>query len=232
MPDRLIRTLIVENDLLVADAHRVYVQKVPGFIVSGVVHSGAESLRHVSRVSHDLILLDLQLPDIAGLEVCRILRSQNVKLDIMVITSARDLESLQTAVSFGAIQYLLKPFSFPAFQRSLERYATFRRRLTTPATGPVRQRDVDFALATLRPDTQVDAEQPKGLSAATLDAVLAQLRTAEMPVSADEIAEALSMSRVTARRYLQELTAQRLATQTHRYGHSGRPMHLYHWCGE
>jgi len=231
MTDHPIRTLIVENDPLVADTHRIYVQKVPGFTVSGVAHSGAESLRHVSRVSNDLILLDLHLPDIAGLEICRILRSQNVKLDIIAITSVRDLESIRTAISFGVIQYLLKPFSFNTFQRSLERYSTFRQRLTAAATGPLRQRDLDFALATLCPEAGTDYQQ-KGLSASTLDAVLTELQAADVPVSADDVAAALGMSRVTARRYLHVLTTQRLAVQTQRYGHSGRPGHLYHWSGE
>jgi response regulator of citrate/malate metabolism len=231
MPAEPIRALIVDDDPVVAHAHSIFVRKVPGFTVSGTAHSGAEALRQVSCAPHDLILLDLSLPDVAGLEVCRILRSRKVRLDIMAITSARDLESVQNAVSFGVVQYLLKPFGFSTFQRHLERYAAFRQQLTAPSAAPIGQRDVDFALATLRPDAETYLEQPKGLSDATLDAVVAQLRTAQEPKSADDIAGALGLSRVTARRYLQRLTAQRLAAQTQRYGRSGRPGHLYRWCG-
>jgi response regulator of citrate/malate metabolism len=231
MIDEPIRTLVVEDDPLVAQAHATYVAKVPGFVVSGVAHSGAQALRQVSLARYDLALMDLYLPDLTGLEVCRRLRSQGATLDIIAVTSARDLETVRTALSYGVSQYLLKPFSFSAFRQQLERYAVFRQRITADPARIVGQREVDFALAGLRPDDTPTTDQPKGLSSATLDAVVAYLRRAPEPVSADDVAEALGTSRVTARRYLENLTSQRLATQTQRYGHSGRPGHLYHWCG-
>jgi response regulator of citrate/malate metabolism len=232
MADEQIRTMIVEGDPLLADAHRLYVEKVPGFTVTGVVHSAAEALRGIIQNPPDLVLLDLYLPDMAGLDLCRALRSRGGILDIIVVTAARDLTTVRAAMAYGVVQFLVKPFSFSAFRHRLERYAAFRRQVTRAWTGPIGQREVDAALAVLRPADPVSAHQPKGLSTATLEAVVGYLRAAPQPVSADDVAEALGMSRVTVRRYLERLTEQRLTARTQRYGHAGRPGHLYQWKGE
>ncbi|CAJ61635.1 MULTISPECIES: response regulator [Frankia] len=231
MVDEPIRTLIVEDDPLLADAHRLYVERVPGFTVCGVARSGTEALRVALADRPDLLLLDFYLPGMSGLEVCRALRAHGATADIIAVTSARDLATVRAAVSYGVVQYLVKPFSFAAFRQRLERYAAFHRQTTADPAGPVGQHEVDSALAVLRPDTARSAHQPKGLSTATLDAVVACLRAAQNPVSADDVAEELGMARVTARRYLERLTGQRLATRTQRYGRSGRPGHLYRWSG-
>ncbi|MEX5712396.1 response regulator [Parafrankia sp. FMc6] len=226
-----IHTLIVEADPMTADVHSIYVEKLAGFTVSGVVNTGAQCLRELARDSHDLILLDLRLPDMTGFDVCRTLRCRGARPDIIAVTAARDLATVRTAVAYGAVQYLVKPFGFAAFRSRLESYASFRNQLTLEHTGPIGQREVDAALAALRPDTTLWPEQPKGMSASTLDAVVAYLRAASAPMSADKVAGAVGLSRVTARRYLERLTDQRLVsrTQRERHGRPGRPEHLYRW---
>ncbi|MCK9930312.1 response regulator [Frankia sp. Mgl5] len=229
MPDGRIRTLIVEADPMTAEAHSVYVEKLAGFTVSGVTHTGAQCLRQLTRDGHDLVLLDLNLPDMTGFDVCRTLRCRGAGPDIIAVTAARDVATVRTAVAYGAVQYLVKPFGFAAFRSRLECYAAFRSELMLGRTGPIGQREVDAALAALRPGTTLWPEQPKGTSIATLDAVVAYLRQAAGPMSADEIASAVGLSRVTARRYLERLTDQRLTSRTQRYGRPGRPEHLYQW---
>jgi response regulator of citrate/malate metabolism len=66
-----IRVLVVEDDRQLAEAHRPYVERLPGFDVVGVVHAGGETLRFVAAQAVDLILLDFYLPDMSGLDVCR-----------------------------------------------------------------------------------------------------------------------------------------------------------------
>lgn len=229
MPDGKIRTLIVESDPMMADAYSIDVEKVAGFTVSGVAHTGAQSLRQVTRDGHDLVLLDLYLPDMTGLEVCRALRCRGAGPDIIAVTAARDLATVRAAVAYGVLQFLVQPFGFPVFRSRLEQYALFRKRLVVDQTGPISQHDVDAALAALRPDAAARPDQPKGISVATLDAVVAYLWEAPGPASADEVAGAVGLSRVTARRYLERLTDQRHVRRTQRYGRPGRPEYLYRW---
>ncbi|WP_239331246.1 response regulator [Frankia sp. CiP3] len=228
-----IRVLVVEDDPLIAEAHQTYVERIPGFAVAGVADRGGEALRLVAQTPVDLVLLDFYLPDMGGLDVCRALRGRGAPVDVIAVTSARDLAVVRTAVAYGVVQYLLKPFSFATFRERLERYVDYRRRIAgtgvQPGPGGVAQHDVDRALAALR--EPIPAEAPKGLSAVTLDMVIGQLRAAGAPLSAVEVADVVGISRVTARRYLEHLAGQHLASRTQRYGTTGRPESRYRWTG-
>jgi response regulator of citrate/malate metabolism len=222
----LIRVLVVEDDPVAAEAHRLYVERVPGFSVAGVVHSGAEALRSLRHQQVDLLLLDLYLPDAHGLDVCRAVRAAGHPVDVIVVTSARDLAVVRAAVSAGVVQYLLKPFTFAAMRDKLERYARFTVDGTGKAAG---QSEVDNLLATLR-GTE-NPVLPKGMSAPTLDAVVSALRDAKDDgLSAAAASDGIGVSRVTARRYLEYLADNGLAIRRLQYGQVGRPELWYHWA--
>lgn len=227
----MIRTLVVEDDPLLADAHSQYVERVPGFRTSGVVHSGGDALRFVGRNEIDVVLLDFYLPDMTGLDVCRSLRSRGIGVDVIAVTSARDLEIVRAALALGVVQYLLKPFTLAAFRDKLERYADYRRALggSGDATAPaLAQQDVDRALSALRGGGGPNL--PKGMSKETLDAIEELLRAAPEGLSAGEVAQRVGVVRVTGRRYLEYLAEHDLAVRSPRYGGPGRPEHVYRWA--
>ena len=121
-----VRTLIVDDDVRVADIHKGYVERVDGFSVAGVANRGTEALRRVLEDKPDLVLLDIYLPDLGGLEVCRRLRAANNLVDVIAVTAARDVDTVKGAVGLGVAQYLVKPFTFATFRDKLERYAAYR----------------------------------------------------------------------------------------------------------
>jgi len=168
------------------------------------------------------VLLDVGLPDMSGLDVLRSLRGRGTPVDVIMVTSARDLEVVRSAVTSGAVQYLLKPFPFASLRDRLERYADYR--AATVIEGPAAQGDIDRALSTLRGSDR--AGLPKGLSDETLATVLQGLRARPDGVSASDLAAAVGVSRPTARRYLEHLAEAGLASRALRYG-SGRPEHVY-----
>jgi response regulator of citrate/malate metabolism len=223
----MIKVLVVEDDPVAADAHKLYVQRVAGFEVSGVAHTGAEAMRFVEQHPIDLLLLDLYLPDVHGLQICRALRAANHAIDVIAVTSARDLQMVKAAVSAGVVQYLLKPFTFATLRDKLERYALFRDTVTGEASG---QEEVDRALATLRGTDGIGL--PKGMSADTLDSVIAALRETPDGLSAVGAASAVGISRVTARRYLEHLADTGTAVRRPQYGQVGRPELFYRLASE
>ena len=173
----------------------------------------------------DLILLDFNLSDLHGLELCRALRAARMDIDAIAVTSSRDLAAVRSAVSLGITQYLLKPFTFSSLRDKLERYADYRAQTTTPRPLSA-QSEIDRALATLRGTSL--GTLPLGLSEQTLESV-AQFIRDNAAASAREVAGGTGVFRVTARRYLEHLTESGVLHRHQRHGRSGRPEIEYEW---
>ena len=86
------------------------------------------------------MLLDIHLPDIPGTEVLRRLREQEPDVDVLVISAAKEAETVRTALRGGVVNYLLKPFDQDALRDRLQRYAATHRSLAAPT---VAQTDLD-----------------------------------------------------------------------------------------
>jgi response regulator of citrate/malate metabolism len=222
-----IGVLIVEDEPVAADAHVAYVGRVRGFAVRGKAPDGATAIRLLRHPSSeiDLVLLDMYLPDMHGLEVVRAMRTAGHRADVIAVTSARDLAVVRAAVSQGIVQYLLKPFTFAALREKLERYAAYRQQLAGDVA--ISQHEVDRVLATLRGSDS--GGLPKGMSRESLDAVVMVLRPSSEGLSASEVATVVGAARVTARRYLEYLADSALVVRRSRYGGTGRPEVEYHW---
>ena len=221
----MIRTAVVDDDFRVAALHRTYAERVPGFSVVGEARTGADALALVERVKPDLVLLDIYLPDMSGLDVLRALREQGrPDLDVIAITAARDVATLRSAMTGGVVHYLVKPFRFAAFEEKLQSFAAARKRLA--GLREADQTEVDRIFSLLRsagPDTTL----PKGLSMTTLEVVVRKLLESRSGLTAQALAEMTGISRVTARRYLDHLCELGRAEITLRYGNIGRPEHRY-----
>jgi response regulator of citrate/malate metabolism len=223
-----VAVLVVEDEPVIADAHAQYVRRVPGFTVAGVVHGGAETLRFIRDHHVDLVLLDFNLPDLHGLEVCRRLRGAGADCDVMAVTSNRDLAAVRAAVSLGIVQYLLKPFTFQALRDKLERYGEYRAQMQASGEAAA-QSEVDRAFAALRGAS--GSSLPTGCSEETLETVARHMQHAGRAASAVEVGAACGISRVTARRYLEHLTQSGLLVRAQRHRGSGRPEIEYAWRG-
>ncbi len=224
----MIRTLIVDDDFMAVSVHRQFVDRVPGFEAVGAAATGAEALSLVARLAPDLILLDVYLPDMSGVEVLRRLRgSQGAPVDAIVITSAKDVDTLRDAMHLGVVHYIVKPFTFRTFRERFESYAVARTRLE--AMHQAEQRDIDQLYGLLR--TSTEESLPKNISAPTLALVARILQDSGGGVSAAELASRSGISQGIARRYLKFLTDSGVVDFGLRYGAAGRPEHLYRWAG-
>ncbi|WP_262702799.1 MULTISPECIES: response regulator [Streptomyces] len=229
-PGGPLEVLVVDDDVRVARVNAAYVGKVAGFRVAGQAHTAAEALAFLedAQGAHvDLVLLDHYLPDETGLSLVRRLRQLGHHTDIIMVTAARDIATVQAAMRHGALQYLVKPFTFAGLRAKLEGYAALRRALE--GDGEAGQDQVDRIFGALGGASAGPAELPKGHSALTADLVREVLRGAEGPLSAQEVAERSSLSRQTAQRYLKLLERTGRVRLSLKYGETGRPEHRYDW---
>ncbi|WP_448809627.1 response regulator [Agromyces bauzanensis] len=219
-----IRAVIVDDDFAVAHVNRAFVDAQPGFTVVAEAHTGADALAAIELHRPQLVLLDVYLPDLGGLDVLRRVRAAGDDVEVIAVTAARDLDTVRRARLLGVRHYLVKPFSGASLGERLEEV---RRGFAADRAAPgttLDQRAVDQFLgaASVR-----RATLPKGLSAVSLARVASRLGECRTDASAAEIAESLGMSRVSARRYLEHLVATGAAEVAPRYGSAGRPEHRY-----
>ncbi|CCQ46697.1 response regulator [Pseudarthrobacter siccitolerans] len=232
-----IRVLVVEDEAIAAAAHAAYVGRLAGFELAGTAPDGQSALRLLSEFAAagnpvELVLLDMNLPDLHGLDIARRMRASGILADIVAITAVRELAIVRSAVAIGVVQYLIKPFTYATFADKLESYRQFRQQLAGPPGGSGKagasQTDVDQAFASLRAPSELPL--PKGLSVSTLASVQEFMKEQQGAVSATEVMDALGMSRVTARRYLEYLADAGTVSRTARYGTPGRPENEYRWA--
>ncbi|MGA9574624.1 MAG: response regulator [Lysobacterales bacterium] len=101
--------LIVEDEAKIASLLRDYLEKIGGFQTHWVAR-GDEALQAFKDVSPDLVLLDLMLPGMDGLEVCKAIRSESQVPVIMVTALVEEIDRL-LGLELGADDYICKPFS-------------------------------------------------------------------------------------------------------------------------
>jgi len=230
----LLRAVIIDDDRQVAGIHTGFLLAHGGFDVVGVAATGAEGLSLIVETRPDLVLLDIHLPDMSGIDVLRSARAlPGDPLDIIAITAARELETVRAAMAGGVLHYLVKPFTSAVLIDRLDEYVQHHQSLREHA-GTARPLDQAGIDRMLRPPSNVvtrGCTEPlaKGLSASTLEAVVATLRSTPTGASASDVAGQLGLARVSARRYLEFLVAQNQATITQKYGQAGRPEKLYRW---
>ena len=215
--------LVVDDDFMVAEIHRRFVEQVDGFRAVGVARTGTEALSAARELRPQLILLDVYLPDMTGLEVLQRLRSEGDRVGVIMITAARELDTVKGALDGGAADYLIKPFEFPQLKAKLEAFATRADALET--SGGVDQSLIDSLFgghAAASPQQEV---LPKGLGAETGRLVLDAVRDAG-EVSAAECADLVGISRVSARRYLEHYLSTGALELRLQYG-VGRPERRY-----
>jgi len=220
----MIRTLVVDDDYRVARIHAASVERIPGFTCVGEAHTVAQARKAVLDSAPDLLLLDFYLPDGDGLSLLRDLNSADgAAPDCIVITAARDLATVRSAMHMGAIYYLVKPFGLPQLRHQLDAYRLWRTQ--TSGAGEADQDTVDALYTLLRGATP--STSAAGMMPPTMRKILDTVRVSDEPLGACTLAERLGVSRPTAQRYLSELH-RRGAVQLHlEYGRAGRPVHRY-----
>ena len=220
----MIRVLVVDDDFMVAKVHGAFVGRTPGFEVAGVAHTGAAALDAAEQLQPDLVLLDIHLPDLSGIEVLRRLRERQPDVDVLVISAAKEAETVRTALRGGVVNYLLKPFDQDALRDRLQQYAADHRSLE----ATVKQSELDRLFGSAK-GRQAPPRLPKGLSTESADLVAGVLRASPDDLSASECAERTGLSRVSARRYLEFFVDTGRAEVRLRYGAAGRPQRRYAW---
>lgn len=214
--------MIVEDDPMVAQFNQHYLEQIEGYQCVGVVPSVDEAIIMIQDVKPQLILLDLYMRKKGGFDLLRLLRSNAENVDVIIISAARDPESLKKALQYGAVDYLIKPFHFSRFKEALENYRDRFDKMI--GMEHVDQEEIDHLIK--RSHTQaIVSELPKGLTLGTLNMIWEVIKKYRYGLfSTDDISVSSGISRVSVRKYLSFMLEIGILESEISYGTGGRPL--------
>ncbi len=215
--------MIVEDDPMVAELNRRYIERVPGFVFSTAVSNGDEALEILKKSQIDLVLLDIFMPGMNGLELLSKIRQQSYSVDVIVVSAARDNQSIQMGLRNGAVDYLIKPFEFERLQTAL---LSFKKRIKLiKKNACLSQSELDQEVFSGIANENV--ELPKGLDRNTTKRVWDQILETKGEFTAETMANTVGLSPVSIRKYLKHFQNLDLLSTEISYGAVGRPVYKY-----
>ncbi|MGW8192873.1 MAG: response regulator [Desulforhopalus sp.] len=222
-----IEVVIVEDNQKVSRTHQAFVEKVPGFEVTGIANTIADARLLLETLEPDLILLDIYFPESSGIEFLRELQAGQYSTDVILITAAREVAMLHSALRGGAFDYMIKPVFFERFQEALNNYRSYKKQMA--ATETLTQEEADRLFRKSAPAMSMGSDDvPKGIDTITLKSILAVFEEdKDRVVSASEMGNIIGVSRTTARKYLEYLISEGILTIHLDYGTKGRPERKY-----
>lgn len=103
------RILVVEDNTVLADTIKEEISRNVNLDVE-VLNNGEDALYDIERSIYDIIILDIMLPDLSGIEILRIIRNKGIKTPVIILTAKEELDDKVGAFSIGANDYVTKPF--------------------------------------------------------------------------------------------------------------------------
>ena len=218
--------VIAEDDPKIAEIQSRFIDKIEGFEVVGIGNSIAESEEIIDVFRPDLVLLDVFFPDGNGVDLLWKIRRSYKNIDVIFITAAKEVETLQEAIRGGAFDYVLKPMTFSRFQSTLNKF--FEHRHKFQKITNLDQTEVDQIIHPAQDNVQTDERMPKSINALTLERVEEEVKKIDSDgVNAEVMGLQVGISRTTARRYLEFLVSKGAVKPSLVYGSVGRPERLY-----
>jgi DNA-binding NarL/FixJ family response regulator len=118
-----IRVLLVDDQELFREGVRVIVDAQEGMAVVGTAGDGLEAVRLVDELAPDVVLMDLRMPEVDGVEATRRIRAEHPEVHVVVLTTYADDESVFSALQAGARGYLTKDAGAEEIARAIARVA-------------------------------------------------------------------------------------------------------------
>ena len=217
------KVLIVEDDPMVAMINEQYVGRNPDFKVVGSCRNGQEALDFLKKETVDLVILDVYMPYMDGVQTLKQIRENKIKCEVIMVTAANDTETLEDTMHLGVIDFLIKPFAYERFQVSLTKFCSKLKALKSATV--LNQSSVDYIIANSSGANEKD--YTKGIQEKTLSVILEYLENNSGWQNGDTIASNVNLSSVTIRHYMNFLVKKGQVAEKINYETGGRTSMLY-----
>ena len=188
-----IRVLLVDDHALFRSGIKLLLQRHEDFEVIGEASDGIEGVKRAKALKPDIVLLDLHMPGLSGLDAIQLIRDEVPSCHIILLTVSEDSEDLTTALKNGAAGYLLKnidaDFFLDAIRRAMQGDSVISNEMTAKLVANLRRGSVS-------PPEEVAKLTPRECD------ILAQVATG---LSNKEIARELDLAESTVKIHLQSI---------------------------
>lgn len=219
------KVLIVEDDPMVAMINEQYVCRNKNFSVVKNCRNGQEALDFLESNTVDLVIMDVFMPLMNGIETLKKIREKKHKCEVIMVTAANDTATLEETMHLGVIDFLIKPFAYERFQVALEKFISNAEAFRANQT--IDQSYIDNLISISSPSRARESELPKGIQKKTLDLLTDYFKEKKGWVSGDQISEDVGLSSVTVRHYMGYLMEIKAVEGEINYETGGRPSMLY-----
>lgn len=227
--DKTMNVIIVEDDLDAVNIYKHFTNQLEGFHVIATASSGTQTLEILNMIQPHLILLDVFLPDMNGIELLREIRQKYRGIDVIMITATNDTETVSEAIRGGAFGYLIKPIIIDKLVATLNKFKAVRESLHE--NDSMNQDYIDRLFQSNQKDMTEQVKPkttyPKGIDKHTLKLVRQHIQSLTTSVSVDELSQIVGISYSTMRRYLEYLVSLDEMEVENGYGNVGRPERKY-----
>lgn len=229
MKKNLIEVLIVEDDSRIAEIHQRFIERIEGFSVMGIATNYEEAVDLIEILKPQLVLLDVYFPDMNGLDFLKWMKKHSILADVIMITAAKEIDSVNKALHYGVFDFIIKPVIFERLKKSLIRYASYSNKVKSLQlkSAYLTQDEIDGLIGKNNSIIEEQSIYPKGIDKLTLDKVLFAIKEVHKGMTAENIGLEIGVSRTTARRYLEYLVSEGKVLADLAYGTIGRPERVY-----
>lgn len=225
----MINVMIIEDDPMVREINSKFLKKLKDFNLVKAAANITEAHEYISNNKLDLILLDIYLPKENGIDFLKILRKDEINVDVILITADKTSNMIQEAFRYGAVDYLIKPFTFERFKEALINYK--ERFHSINNFDSIEQNLLDKYISKNIVTEEIEStenELEKGINKYTYKIVWIEVeKSSETYRTAEEISEKSGVARVTVRKYLEYMEKEGKITKIIEYGKIGRPQHKF-----
>lgn len=217
------KVMIVEDDPMVAMINEQFVNRSGEFSVAYKCNNGEDALKILDGSPVDLIIMDVYMPRLDGIETLKKIREKDIPVSVIMVTAANDNKTVEEAMRLGAVDYLVKPFTFDRFKQALEKFRSNQQVLN--ADRALDQRNIDILLGNAAVSRQ--EQEPKGIQDKTKAKLMDCLAVSGEWLTGEEISEMTEFSVVTVRKYMNYLVDTGEVQGRMNYETGGRPCMLY-----
>ena len=152
----MINVLVVEDDPMVAQLHEHYLSQIKGFQLCDIANNGDMALKLLAKKKYDLLILDIFMPTMDGLQLLAKIREHGYDVDVIIVSAANDKDKIKQALRLGAVDYIIKPFEFERFNLALNNY--LKRYHIVEEQNVIEQSDLDQTI--IRREEQLAVSLP------------------------------------------------------------------------